>query len=60
MIKLELVFQAHYSYTCFTCGENLGAKLLSDLVTFLIFPSDIPLDFYELISVVSLKYLKSH
>ena len=56
MMTLEFVFQAHYSYPCF----NLGAKLLSDLVTFLIFFSDIPLDFYELISVVSLKYLKSH
>ena len=34
-----------------------GAKLLSDLVIFSIFSSDIPLDFLEPIKIVPLKYL---
>ena len=34
-----------------------GAKLLSDLVIFSIFSSDIPLDFHKSIGVVPLKYL---
>ena len=41
-------------------STKIGAKLLSDLVTFSIFSifsSDIPLDFYESILVVPLKYL---
>ena len=37
--------------------KNIAAKLLSDLVIFSIFPSDILLDFHELIQVVLLKYL---
>ena len=36
---------------------KVGAKLLSDLIIFSIFPSDIPLDFRKLIQVVPLKYL---
>ena len=38
-------------------STKVGAKLLSDLVTFSIFSSDIPLDFHKLIQVVLLKYL---
>ena len=36
---------------------KVGAKLLSDLVIFLIFSSAIPLDFHDSIRVVPLKYL---
>ena len=39
------------------CPLNVGAKLLSDLVIFSIFSSDIPLDFDESIQVMPLKYL---
>ena len=39
------------------CSTKVGAKLLSDLVIFSIFSSDIPLDFHELIWVVQLKHL---
>ena len=38
-------------------STKVGAKLLSDLVIFSIFSTDIPLDFYESIWVVPLKYL---
>ena len=38
-------------------STKVGAKLLSYLVIFSIFSSDIPLDFHELIRVVLLKYL---
>ena len=38
-------------------STKVGAKLLSDLVIFSIFSSDIPLDFHELIWVVQLKHL---
>ena len=37
-------------------SSKIGAKLLSYLVIFLIFFSDIPLDFHESIWVVPLKY----
>ena len=36
---------------------KVGVKLLSDLVTFSIFSSDIPLDFHESMRIVPLKYL---
>ena len=36
---------------------KVGAKLLYYLVKFLIFTSEIPLDFHHSIRVVSLKYL---
>ena len=39
-------------------STKVCVKLLSDLVIFSINSSDIPLDFYESIWVVSLKYLK--
>ena len=42
------------------CPKKIGAKLLSDLVIFLIFSifsSKFPLDFYDSIRVVPLKYL---
>ena len=38
-------------------STKVGAKLLSDLVIFSIFSSEIPLDFHESIGVVLLKYL---
>ena len=38
-------------------STKVGAKLLSDLVIYLIVSSDIPLDFQNLIWVVPLKYL---
>ena len=38
-------------------STKVGAKLLSDLVIFLIFSSEIPVDFHESIRVVALKYL---
>ena len=38
-------------------SSKVGAKFLSDLVMFSIFSSDIPLEFYESIRVVPLKYL---
>ena len=38
-------------------STKVGAKLLSDLVTFSILSSDIPLDFYDSIWVVPVKYL---
>ena len=38
-------------------SKNAGAKLLSDLVKFWIFSSEIPLDSHELIRVVPWKYL---
>ena len=38
-------------------STKVGAKLLPDLVIFSIFSTDIPLDFYESIWVVPLKYL---
>ena len=38
-------------------STKVGAKLLSDLVIFSIFSSNIPLDFHGLIWVVPLKYL---
>ena len=38
-------------------STKVGAKLQSDLVIFLPFSSDIPLDFHESIWVVPLKYL---
>ena len=37
--------------------NKVGAKLLSNLVIFLIFSSDIPIDFHESIQVLALKYL---
>ena len=39
------------------CSKKVGAKSMSDLVTFLMFCTDIPLDFHESIPVVPLKYL---
>ena len=39
---------------------KFGAKLLSDLVIFSIFSSDIPLDFHKSIRVVPLKYLEGN
>ena len=39
------------------CSKKVGAKSMSDLVTFLMFCTDIPLDFHESILVVPLKYL---
>ena len=38
-------------------STKVGAKLLSDLVTFSILSSDIPLDFCDSIWVVPVKYL---
>ena len=38
-------------------STKVGAKLLSDLVTFSILSSDIPLDFYDSIWVMPVKYL---
>ena len=38
-------------------STKVGAKLLSHLVTFSIFSSDIPLDFHNSIRVVPLKYI---
>ena len=38
-------------------SRNVGVKLLSDLVIFSIFFSDIPSDLHESIRVVPLKYL---
>ena len=38
-------------------STRVGAKLLFDLVVFPIFSRDNPLDFHDLISVVSLKFL---
>ena len=38
-------------------STKVGAKMLSDLVIFSIFCSEIPLGFYDLIWVVPLKYL---
>ena len=38
-------------------SAKAGAKLLSDLVMFSVFTSDIPLDFYESIWIVLLKNL---
>ena len=38
-------------------SKEVVAKLLSDLVIFSIFSCDTPLDFYESIWVVPLKYL---
>ena len=41
-----------------TCwSTRVGAKLLSDLVIFAIFSSDMPLYFHNLIWAVPLKYL---
>ena len=37
--------------------KEVGAKLLSDLVIFSVFSSDIPLDFHESIRVLPIKYL---
>ena len=37
--------------------KKVGAKLLSDLVIFSVFSSDIPLDFHESIRVLPIKYL---
>ena len=37
-------------------STKVGEKLFSDLVIFLIFSSEIPLDFHESIRVVALKY----
>ena len=36
---------------------KVGAKLLSDLVIFSLFSSDIPWDFHDSVGVVPLKYL---
>ena len=38
-------------------STKVGAKLLSDLVIFSIFPSDIPLDFHNSVRIVPLNYL---
>ena len=38
-------------------STKVGAKLLSDLVIFSIYSSEIPLDFYKAIRVVPSKYL---
>ena len=38
-------------------STKVGAKLLSDLVTFSICSSEIPLDFHELLQVAPLKNL---
>ena len=38
-------------------STKVGAKLLSNLVIFLIFSYNIPLDFHESIRVAPLKYL---
>ena len=27
MIRLQFVFEVHYRYPCFTCGENMGEHL---------------------------------
>ena len=37
--------------------KKVGTKLLSDLVIFSVFSSDIPLDFHESIGVLPIKYL---